>query len=150
MIQRIQSLFLLLAALIAVALFFIPSELIIFTKSNELMYAYTMNPFGVPQGTSAIIYGLFIANLGVFLFSMVAIFQYKNRKRQMKTSRGVLILSVIQMGQLFAFTLYRADFHEKVYTWAAFLPVGSIVFVLLAGIFIKKDEDLVRSADRIR
>jgi hypothetical protein len=150
MIQRIQSLFLLLAALIALALFFVPSELIVFTKGNEQMFAYTMSPFGIPEGTSPIIYGLFAADTAIFLLALIALFQYKNRKKQLRTSRALILLSAIQMGQLFAFTLYRAPFHEKMYTWAAYLPVGTIVFALLAGIFIKRDEDLVRSADRIR
>jgi hypothetical protein len=147
MIQRIQTVFLLLAALIAVALFIVPIE--VYSSATE-SFSYTLLPFGVKEGTSPIIYGLFAANSGVLIFALAAIFQYKNRKRQLKTSRMLLLLSAMQMGLMFVFSLYNAEGFTKSYTWAAYLPVGTIIFALLAGVFIKKDEALVRSADRIR
>ncbi len=36
------------------------------------------------------------------------------------------------------------------FSFGAFLPIVSAIFAFLAAHFIKKDEQLVRSADRIR
>lgn len=147
MIQRIQSVFLLLVAIAAGLLFIVPVE--IFTNQQE-SFSYTLLPFSIKEETSPIIYGLFAANIGVILTSFICIFQYKNRKKQLKTSRMLMILACIEVSLLFAFSIYSKEGFDKSYTWAAYLPIGMIVFALLAGIFIKKDEELVRSADRIR
>lgn len=147
MIQRIQSVFLLLVTVIAVLLFFIPVE--IYSSAKEV-FSYTLLPFGVKEGTSPIIYGLFAANTGVIVVSILCIFQYKNRKKQLKTSRMLMLLAGMEVGLLFAFSIYSKEGYEKTYNWTAYLPLAMIVFALLAGIFIKKDEELVRSADRIR
>jgi len=147
MIQRIQSVFLLFVAIIAALLFVFPAEM--YVSSTETIF-YTLLPFGVKVVTSHIIYGLFAANIGLIVLSFVAIFQYKNRRKQLKTSRLLMLLSAMQVSLMFVFNLYNAEGYRKDFTWAAYLPLGMIVFSLLAGIFIKKDEELVRSADRIR
>lgn len=147
MIQRIQSVFLLFVAIIAALLFVFPAE--IYISATETI-KYTLLPFGVKEGTSPIIYGLFAANLGLIILAIVCIFQYKNRRKQLKTSRLLMLLAAMQVSLMFVFSLYDAEGYTKSYTWAAYLPIGTIVFSLLAGIFIKKDEELVRSADRIR
>lgn len=147
MIQRIQSVFLLLVAIIAALLFVFPAEMYV---SGTETVSYTLLPFGVKEGTSPIIYGLFAANVGIIILALVCIFQYKNRRKQLKTSRLLMLLSAMQVSLMFVFSLYEAEGFTKSYTWAAYLPLGTIVFSLLAGVFIKKDEELVRSADRIR
>ncbi|HEY1039244.1 MAG TPA: DUF4293 domain-containing protein [Bacteroidia bacterium] len=147
MIQRIQSVFLLLVAIIAALLFVFPAE--IYVSTSETI-SYTLLPFGVKEGTSPIIYGLFATNIALIGMAFMAIFQYKNRRKQLKTSRLLMLLSAMQVSLMFVFSLYNAEGYVKSYTWAAYLPLGTIVFALLAGIFIKKDEELVRSADRIR
>jgi Domain of unknown function (DUF4293) len=147
MIQRIQSVFLLFVAIIAALLFVFPAEM--YVSANETLF-YTLLPFGVKQGTSPIIYGLFASNLGLIVLALVSIFQYTNRKKQLKTSRLLMLLAAMQVSLMFVFSLYTAEGYVKSYTWAAYLPLGTIVFSLLAGVFIKKDEELVRSADRIR
>lgn len=147
MIQRIQTVFLMLVAVIAVLLFVVPVE--IYTSGAEVL-EYSLLPVGLKEGTSPIIYGLCAANAGILIFSLVAVFQYKNRNKQLKTSRVPLILAVMQMGTLFVFSLYAKEGFIKTYTWASFLPIGVMLFSLLAGVFIKKDEELVRSADRLR
>ncbi|MDP2386105.1 MAG: DUF4293 domain-containing protein [Bacteroidota bacterium] len=147
MIQRIQTVFLLSVAIIAALLFVFPAE--VYASSTETIF-YTLLPFGVKEGTSPIIYGLFATNIGLIILAFVSIFQYKNRKKQLKTSRLLMLLSAMQVSLMFVFSLYNKEGYTKDYTWAAYLPLAMIVFSLLAGIFIKKDEELVRSADRIR
>ena len=46
--------------------------------------------------------------------------------------------------------LYDHDFEKASFLFPTYLILVSIVAAFWAGIFIKKDEELVRSADRIR
>lgn len=147
MIQRIQTVFLLFVVIIAALLFVFPAEM--YVSATETV-SYTLLPFGVKEGTSPIIYGLFAANIGIIILGLTCIFQFKNRRKQLKTSRLLMLLSAMEVSLMFVFSLYDGAGFEKSYTWAAYLPLGMIVFALLAGVFIKKDEELVRSADRIR
>jgi hypothetical protein len=39
---------------------------------------------------------------------------------------------------------------DKRILWPSYLPIVSMIFAFLAGRAIQKDEELVRSADRIR
>jgi hypothetical protein len=45
---------------------------------------------------------------------------------------------------------YFSNCAEKENTWFALIPVLNIFLALMAQRFISKDEDLVRSADRLR
>lgn len=147
MIQRIQTIFLLFVAADALLLLSLP--LVTYTAGAET-FSYSLLPIGLREGTSPVFYGMFAANLGILILSIAAIFQYKNRKRQLKTTRVLILLAAMLMGLLFVFPLYNADGYIRTYNLAAYLPAIVIILALLAGMFIKKDEELVRSADRIR
>jgi hypothetical protein len=99
------------------------------------------------------ILGGIIAGLGA-----LNIFQYKNRRKQMAfCTLGVLLLIV--WIALFCFDHYHvfdgssSQLHLQAavrYPLYALLPVVSIVLFALARKGIKHDDDLVRSADRLR
>ncbi|HEU0136610.1 MAG TPA: DUF4293 domain-containing protein [Flavobacterium sp.] len=84
--------------------------------------------------------------------SLLSILFYKKRQHQFVIGRLNIILNLILLG-LF---LYRslnlsgeaATVSEK--GIGMFLPIVSIVFLVLANKAIKKDEDLVKSVDRLR
>ncbi|HEU4495479.1 MAG TPA: DUF4293 domain-containing protein, partial [Flavobacterium sp.] len=87
--------------------------------------------------------------LGSALLSFLTIFLFKNRKLQFVLCRLNIILNLILLG-LF---IYRSlSISGGVATpekgIGMFLPIFSIVFLVLANKAIKKDEDLVKSADR--
>jgi hypothetical protein len=76
---------------------------------------------------------------------------YKNRKLQFVLGRLAIILNFILLG----FFVYQslmvsgeAEASEK--GIGMLLPIVSIVFLALANKAIKKDEDLVKSVDRLR
>ena len=82
------------------------------------------------------------------------IFNFKNRRFQMKISLFCTLLIAIFIG-VATFTTYQAQdiFSPEiggVFGAGYFLPVGAILFNWLSVRFIKKDEDMVRSADRLR
>ena len=95
----------------------------------------------------------------VVVFLAVALFSYKNRP-QTKLCATAFFLDIILLGLLFlgpdaiASNLVP-DMAEEAgrivkYRWICFLPFGSLILINMASRAIKKDEALVRSADRLR
>ncbi|NQX85569.1 MAG: DUF4293 domain-containing protein [Flavobacteriaceae bacterium] len=137
MIQRIQSIYLLCATVISVGLVFVfnlwtnTDNVKVFAKDESLYLT------------------LFI---GSAILSVVSIFKYKTRQHQFVLGRLNIILNFILLG-LFVYRSLSlsggtSDVSEKGIGFA--LPLFSIVFLALANKAIKKDEDLVKSVDRLR
>lgn len=136
MIQRIQTLYLFLAAVISAGLIFV-FHLWIDNNGEEI---YALDNY--------LCLGLF---LGSALLSLISIFRFKDRKSQFVLGRLNIILNFILLGIL----VYESskvpgeiNFSEK--GIGIILPVFSIVCLVLANKAIKKDEDLVKSVDRLR
>ncbi|RZW54516.1 MAG: DUF4293 family protein, partial [Flavobacteriaceae bacterium] len=95
-----------------------------------------------------IYFGLF---LGSAALSLISIFMFSNRKSQFVLGRLNIILNFILLG-LFVYRSLNlsgeTDVSEK--GIGILLPIFSIVFLVLANKAIKKDEDLVKSVDRLR
>jgi len=90
--------------------------------------------------------------LGSGALSILSIFMFKNRKLQFVLGRLNIILNFILLG-LFVYRSLSisgetSDVSEK--GIGILLPIFSIVFLVLANKAIKKDEDLVKSVDRLR
>ena len=136
MIQRIQSFYLLLAAGISAGLIFVFHLWI----TNEDVKVFAID--------EPIYFGMFLAS--AFL-SLVSIFNFKKRKSQFMLGRLNIILNFILLGLLVYQSLNvsgEALVSEK--GIGIFLPILSIVLLALANKAIKKDEDLVKSVDRLR
>lgn len=136
MIQRIQTIYLFLAFLVAgVAPFVFP----LWKNGVEtLFYAMQDIKYITIFGLSATL-------------ALLAILFYNKRQHQFVLNRLNIILNLILLG-LF---LYRsltlpgeASVSEK--GIGMFLPLISVVLLVLANRAIKKDEDLVKSVDRLR
>lgn len=85
------------------------------------------------------------------LLALVSIFSYKKRQNQFVINRLNMILNFIIIGLLVYHSLNlsgEAKVSEK--GIGMLLPIFSIVFLALANKAIKRDEDLVKSVDRIR
>ncbi len=136
MIQRIQTIYLLLAAGLSAGLIFVlhlwttSQEVPVFAKDN-LLYL-----------------GLF---LGSALCSLVALFSFKNRKFQFVLGRLNIIMNFILLG-FFVYQLLMPPGESQISEKGVgiFIPILSIVLLVLANRAIKKDEDLVKSVDRLR
>ncbi|HZW62125.1 MAG TPA: DUF4293 domain-containing protein [Flavobacteriaceae bacterium] len=135
MLQRIQSIYLLLAALVSLGLIFVFSlwtnnEVEIFAKDVYLVFA-----------------GFVLSGV----LAIVAILKYKNRKLQFVLGRLNIILNLFLLG----FFVYQSlnlsgEIVVSEKGIGMFLPIISIVLLVLANKAIKKDEDLVKSVDRLR
>ncbi len=151
MIQRIQSIYLFLAAAALTCPVFMPLA----TASGDaaLLAATGDNFFAdgiywakeLPGGMVL----LFAAAYTVF-----AIFLYKNRPRQMRLAGGMAILAILLSALLASLGYYYAQrLPEGASAHLALgtaFPVLAIPLLVLAYRAIKKDEALVRSSDRLR
>lgn len=89
--------------------------------------------------------------MGSVALSLISIFRYKDRKSQFVLGRLNIILNFILLG-LFVYQSLSLSGETEVSEKGIgiLLPILSIVFLVLANKAIKKDEDLVKSVDRLR
>ncbi len=147
MIQRIQTVFLLVVLACSVCLFFLP-----FISYENMFNTFTLSAFKQPF-CGLLYYTAESLNLIILLLSFICIFLFKKRMLQGRISTILVFLNtILLLVLLFTKTAIVEDFlgGAKHTLWPSYLPVLSTICAYLAGRFIKKDEELVRSADRIR
>ena len=83
--------------------------------------------------------------------SLLSILSHKKRQQQFVMGRLNMILNLILLG-LFVYRTLNTSGETAISEKGVgmFLPIFSIVFLVLANKAIKKDEDLVKSVDRLR
>lgn len=149
MIQRIQSLFLLLAALSSAGMGYFNLWKV------KLMKGVTASEEYFNALSS---YLIFIIVMVSILLSLITIFLFKNRKLQFRLTVinillaiGAIVLQYVKVGQL-ADKLMNdgSTIISATYLPAAFLPVVTLVALFLAARGIYKDEKLIKSLDRLR
>lgn len=158
MIQRIQSVFLLLAFISAILLFFFPLAGIYGQAATYKFYIYGMvNKVPDDQSifTFMTTFPLLLLNILVAAFSIGCIFLYKNRLTQMKMVRLAILLEIVFIALVFF--VYAGIIEKNLATSPNYLdeagiyfPLITLIFLIIANRFILKDERLVRSADRLR
>ncbi|GAA3653452.1 DUF4293 domain-containing protein [Flavivirga jejuensis] len=136
MLQRIQTIYLLMAAGVSAGLIYVV-ELWVLSDGTKV-FADDHNY-------------VFAAFLTSAFCSIVTIFRYKNRKSQFMLGRLNIILNFILLG-FFVYQSLNISGETAVSEKGIgmLLPIVSIVFLALANKAIKKDEDLVKSVDRLR
>ena len=143
MIQRIQSIYLLLASVISGALIFV------FNLWNNLQEAvFALDLFSRESYLLKVIPLLFLLSTIATFFS---IFLFHDRKLQFVTGRLVILINLFLLGILIYVSLTlpgEVSISEK--GIGMFLPILVVLLVVLANKAIKKDEDSVKSADRLR
>ena len=156
MIQRIQSVFLFVAAIVTIILLFISIGDI---YTAEAQYTFTCFNVHLPNG-QVVMSTIYIALILILsaCISIYAIFKYKDRMKQTR------IVSINMLIFLIAIMLMIWVFPDFLFQRKGLMQEGDIfrfnywimIFVIppvcmfLANRFIRKDERLVRSADRLR
>ena len=143
MIQRIQTIYLLIASVVSGGLIFV-FNLWKTLKNN----VFTLDLF---QHESVLLKFIPISFLVSAILSIVTIFLFKNRKLQFVIGRIIILINLFLLGLLIYQSLSlpgEASVSEK--GIGMFLPILVILLIVLANKAIKKDEDLVKSADRLR
>ena len=149
MILRVQTLFLLAIVGLSAILIFKPFEII---KDLNNVYLVCLMPGCLSDIMKPVIYGPMALNFIIIILTLYTIFKFKRRTKQIKFCQIILVLSTLLIGTMFMFTFVKTENPLAVvdYTKYAFIPAINIILVFLARWFIKKDDRLVRSADRIR
>jgi hypothetical protein len=137
MIQRIQTIYLIITFLIVGVLPFIFP---LWTLSNGKDYFFMQNQI------YAILLGLSTA---ITIYSIIS---FKKRQTQFVANRLNIVLNLILLG---LFVYHSLNLSGEAVTVSEkgigmFLPILATVFLVLANKAIKKDEDLVKSVDRLR
>ena len=131
MIQRIQSIYLLVAA---VSMTLISFKVPVYNLNETLFMAQDDTK-------------MFILTIVGAIFSLLGLFMFKNRKFQMKLIRlTVLILMIIGVRLFMLFNKFEVVLNNSL----LFLLVFALIALIMAFRGVKKDDDLVRSLDRIR
>ena len=151
MIQRIQTIYLLLAGLIpAFALF---QSLLVFTTTEGGVLKLTGLGYEGTLADGRFPWGVCLLTIILALASLATIFYFRNRKKQIGMVNGCIGLALawyVTLGCYGWSILRRLADVEMEITISAILPAFSLVLLILARRGIKKDEALVRAAERIR
>ncbi len=163
MIQRVQTLFL-TGVIICLGLSaFFPIITIQDKMEKVVVNVFATDHFsqkGTENAEAILIHSnsniyLFIGICVAMLLTGFSLIQYKNRVLQMKLSMiNMLIMATVALiGGLFTISSAREllpNPQGEVYGLASIFLILGVVLTRVAVFFIKKDEDLVRSVDRIR
>lgn len=147
MIQRIQSLYLLVSLFLMGFLFVFPfAEIVI---DGELMI---FDKLGISADGQLLQSGLPIAILiGVIIvLHLVAIFSFKKRVRQMRIISYTILLMLGLMGMFYYYTYFSLDNATIQLKIVVAFPLVACILDYLAIRAIGKDEAMIRSIDRIR
>ena len=146
MIQRIQTIWLLLAssfALLSIKTSFFSGHRIKSMNSNliqEVEYVKVTalyNPM------------LNIITIAMATVIFITIFLFKNRKLQIRFTIISLILSLLTLG-LYFWQYQSFNVSESTFTITAIIPIAIPVLLILALRGIYKDHKLIKSLDRLR
>ncbi|WP_299216033.1 DUF4293 domain-containing protein [uncultured Aquimarina sp.] len=136
MIQRIQSIYLFLVVVLSGGI-------------------STILPYGLDQDGEALLSQNNFLVLGMFtgsaVLALVSIFLFKNRQLQFVLGRINILLNFILLGVFVYWSLTLSGetlVSEK--GIGMLIPVISIVLLVVANKAIRKDENLVKSVDRLR
>ncbi|KPE51610.1 DUF4293 family protein [Chryseobacterium indologenes] len=129
MLQRIQTIWTLLAVLAAVFLFISGQDVAVFGN--------------IPV--------IDISCIVLVLAGALSIFSFKNRKRQILLNTISIIINVLLIGVLTYWLLNLSggiQFPEK--GIEPVFPLIAVICLLIANTYIRRDERLVKSVDRLR
>lgn len=155
MIQRVQTLFLLAVAILMILVLVFP----IWSNQGESMEAvlgaYNIKVIQNDQviRQESVWYIAAIALLSA-LTALFSIFQFRNRKLQLKLNMLNNLLIAATIGAFVAAIDAAGELLQNPqapsFKVSFFLPVAALIFNILASRSIRKDEKLVRSMDRLR
>lgn len=150
MIQRKQTLFLFLSALLGLVLLFVSNQSLVTATGPVEVY---LTPLQAPFVSTPIHFVAIALNFITLLLSFITVFLYKRRELQVKLCY-VLMLFWIALALLMSFGSFAVIAEPVLGVQKNYTALLIVVFALLANFFAarftKKDIALLKSADRIR
>ena len=156
MIQRIQSPFLFFVLSACVLMFFFP--IAEFLSDFHYYKLYMLEFKNMAPSTEQIFSDYFTFPLIGFasiigLLSLITIFYYKKRRLQLMFIKISILLNIILVvGVFFGYpeVISKQINTEASFGISSYFSLISLVFLILANRGVKRDEKLIRSADRLR
>ena len=147
MIQRIQTVFILLSSLLVASLFFL--KFADLSVNGEL---HSFNAYGISAGDKLVFNGIpILIFIGlIVLLHLIIIFLYKKRIIQIRMLAFTIILLLGLFGMFFYFTYAGFEGAKVAFKIPVAFPIIAVILNYLAIRAIGKDEALIRSIDRIR
>jgi uncharacterized membrane protein len=162
MIQRRQTIFMLLSAIISALLFFIP---LMSFEANSSVMSFTIfgieNPIDTLTLSQSYTWPLIVLTVLMTILPIYTLLRYKKRKHQVKMCQLDMLLNIVFIGVVFLY--YEADIQEVIaavegdeyqlevaYFIGMAIPLVNLVLEILAIRGIKKDIELLKSIDRLR
>jgi hypothetical protein len=150
MIQRKQTLFLFQLIFLGIALLFIPCAKIT-TPANT--YELLLIPINNPEVHSSAghLAAVFI-NFGALVLAFVAVFLYKQRLAQLRLCYVIIFFWIVLMAMIAYCPFISSDVPVTVEVNYLSLLIGAfaVLAAFLAARYIKRDIELLKSADRVR
>ena len=166
MIQRIQTIYLLIVVILGISLYFCPVLQFTSNIDDGVQRMFELSATGLEEQTEEYSYiadelppvvfndtwGLGLSTLIMPALALIIIFLYKKRKLQARLSLLLFMFCLGYYGVLLIYAWFGK--HNIAPDWAVLpsscLPLINAVFSLMATRRILKDEALVRAADRLR
>lgn len=147
-IQRIQTVYLIIAIILMVAFAFFPA-LSFELGGREFVYgALETGKVGVTHFDPLMLMLIVL----ISLLALIDIFLYKNLQRQMTVCFVDIIIGLAMLVAICiqAYMVGTRDGVTLTWQWYLALPVLSIIFLMLAHKSMSKDKKMLRDSDRLR
>ena len=162
MIQRKQTIYMLLSAIISALLFFMP--LASFEAGGNVM-KFTIfgiqNPIETISLSTTYTWPLVVLTVLMTVAPIVTLFLYKKRELQVRLCRLTMLVNIIFIGLVFLY--YESDIQQVIaavegdeyqldvaYFIGMAIPLVNLILEILAIRGVKKDIELLKSVDRLR
>lgn len=160
MIQRIQTVFLILSSICMILFLIFPVWVKTDLSSGEFYQVFSTHLFHIQSSQAEpryvflpYIYSGAVAAVSI-LIAWIEIFSYRNRLTQIKLGT---LNSLMMAGSLVYLVFLTYNLQEEIlpeilgsYKPGLFMPAIALILNSIANRYIRKDEKLVRSVDRIR
>jgi CDP-diglyceride synthetase len=156
MIQRIQSVFLLIASIFALLQFFSPIAWFYGDASTLQFFVHRLIdhvPGNEPLFRLYFLLPIISIALILIILPLLTIFSFRHLNRQLKMIRAMIFLTLIQVAAIFFFYVDRISkfvLASPEYGFGIFIPLIILVFSFLSLRSVQKDIKLLRSVDRLR
>ncbi|MCB9013575.1 MAG: DUF4293 domain-containing protein [Bacteroidales bacterium] len=154
MIQRIQTLYLSIAAVLMMLMFSNPIAEIVISDNLFLQLGYSkITAVDDPLFAPISVWPIAALLIVIVVLELTAVFLFRKRQLQIRITLFNLILMFGLVGMIYFFTRYtmkELGGSSYVFLWPVICPMIAIILNYLALKSIQKDELLVRSYERIR
>ncbi|WP_423127463.1 DUF4293 domain-containing protein [Gaoshiqia sp. Z1-71] len=147
MLQRIQTVYMLISAILLGMLFTFPFAEIV---HNNQLFLFDIR--GIVQNNTLVENGMALAAFIsiILILHVVAVFNYRKRVLQVRLLVFSILLMIGLFGMFYFFTYYTFDDASFSFKLPVVFPLVAIILDYLAIRNIGKDDALIRSIDRIR